>query len=61
VGGTAHADELQSTHYSIPKLVENQGSGFRIGLTSQLTGDVISSQPVDLSSSENYTLGVDHL
>jgi len=47
---------LSSENYSIPKLVENNGSGFRVGATYQITGDTISPQPVDQSASTNYTL-----
>jgi RHS repeat-associated protein len=54
--GSAHSQSMQSAHFSIPKLVENQGSGFRGGATYRLTGDVISDQPVDISSSANYAL-----
>ncbi len=54
--GTVAASDMTSAHYSIPKLVENNGSGFRTGATYQLTGDVISPQPVETSTSSNYIL-----
>lgn len=48
--------QCSSTHHSIPKLVENQGSGFRSSGGAQLTSDTISPQPVDVSTSENFIL-----
>ncbi len=47
---------MDSSHYSIPKLVENNGSGVRVGPTYQLTGDTISPQPVETSTSASYIL-----
>ncbi|MEO8195466.1 MAG: RHS repeat-associated core domain-containing protein [Thermoanaerobaculia bacterium] len=40
----------------MPQLVENNGSGFRVSQTYQLTGDVISPQPVEVSTSASFTL-----
>lgn len=56
LGCTGVALAQQSAHYSIPQLVENQGSGFRAGQTYQLSGDTISAQPVDLSTSASFSL-----
>ena len=51
-----HADEMSSTHFTIPKLVENNGSGFRVGSSYQITGDTISPQPVETSTSASFSL-----
>lgn len=52
----AGAQPMSSANYSIPKLVQNQGSGFRLSETYQITSDVISDQPVEASTSANYQL-----
>lgn len=52
----AGAQGMQSAHFSVPQLVENNGSGFRAGQAYQLTSDTISSQPVETSTSTGYIL-----
>jgi len=51
-----HAEEMGSAHFGISKLVENNGSGFRVGSSFQIIGDIISSQPVETSTSAGFSL-----
>ena len=54
--GIASANELSSDNYTMNRLVQNQGSGFRGGDAYQLIEDTISTQPVAISSSTSYSL-----
>jgi len=47
---------MQSAEHSIPKLVANQGSGSRVSTTYQLAVDVVSDQPVMVSSNANHVV-----
>ncbi len=47
---------MQSRDFVVPILTENSGSGFRAGQAYQLTDDVLSAQPTEISSSANYVL-----
>ncbi len=50
------AEDLQSAHYALPRLVANGGSGYRIGSAYQVSGDVVANQPVEMSASSAYRL-----
>ncbi|MCP4550398.1 MAG: hypothetical protein GY835_28400 [bacterium] len=50
------AEEQTSANFTIKRLVPNQGSGFRVGLTYQIIRDTISDQPVGTTSSSSLSL-----
>jgi RHS repeat-associated protein len=51
---TASGQTPSSTNFQLPEFVENNGGGFRVGSTYQITNDVISAQPVEVSASTNF-------